>query len=226
MCFYCQGLQLVLPAEYVSNGGAYMGLCAGAYYACSRVEFELGSRLEVIGDRELQFFKGTGQGSIVPGFEYNSERGATGAMVDFLLPGGGPTSSDTMATRSSGTTMMPFLKATGAVWGSCHDYANGAPAFLPQGNSTWSGVNASVIARYQDFGNLAAAVRCDVGDGVAVLCGTHPELHPHWLDDARDGDPHVQQLQESLKASQHNKLLFWHRLLMDAKCGQFLVATL
>lgn len=28
----------------------------------------------------------------------------------------------------------------------------------------------------------AAAVRCQVGQGVAVLCGTHPELEPHWLD--------------------------------------------
>jgi hypothetical protein len=28
----------------------------------------------------------------------------------------------------------------------------------------------------------AAAVRCSVGSGVAVLCGTHPELEPQWLD--------------------------------------------
>lgn len=27
-----------------------------------------------------------------------------------------------------------------------------------------------------------AAVRCRVGKGVAVLCGTHPELGPEWLD--------------------------------------------
>lgn len=27
-------------ASYVSAGGAYLGICAGAYYACSRVEFE------------------------------------------------------------------------------------------------------------------------------------------------------------------------------------------
>jgi glutamine amidotransferase-like uncharacterized protein len=28
----------------------------------------------------------------------------------------------------------------------------------------------------------AAAVRCRVGSGVALLCGTHPELEPQWLD--------------------------------------------
>lgn len=31
-------------ADYVEGGGAYLGLCAGAYYACARVEFEPGSR--------------------------------------------------------------------------------------------------------------------------------------------------------------------------------------
>lgn len=31
-------------AGYVEAGGSYIGLCAGAYYACSRVEFEPGSR--------------------------------------------------------------------------------------------------------------------------------------------------------------------------------------
>lgn len=35
---------LLLPAEYVEGGGAYLGLCAGAYYASARVEFEPGSR--------------------------------------------------------------------------------------------------------------------------------------------------------------------------------------
>jgi hypothetical protein len=36
----------VLPplAGYVERGGAYLGLCAGAYYACARVEFEPGTR--------------------------------------------------------------------------------------------------------------------------------------------------------------------------------------
>lgn len=29
---------------YVEGGGAYLGLCAGAYYACRRVEFEVGTR--------------------------------------------------------------------------------------------------------------------------------------------------------------------------------------
>eukprot|EP00884_Botryococcus_braunii_P011023 jgi/Botrbrau1/19922/Bobra.0059s0039.1 len=57
-----------LIREYVENGGAYLGLCAGAYYACARVEFEVGdSRLEVVGERELRFFSGIARGSVYSG---------------------------------------------------------------------------------------------------------------------------------------------------------------
>lgn len=37
----------------------------------------------------------------------------------------------------------------------------------PKGRAEWDGA--------------AAAVRCTVGAGTAVLCGTHPELGPRWL---------------------------------------------
>ncbi|GIL47698.1 hypothetical protein Vafri_4459 [Volvox africanus] len=35
-----------------------------------------------------------------------------------------------------------------------------------------------VLAVYPELGNALAAVRCRVGGGIAVLCGTHPEM-PH-----------------------------------------------
>lgn len=54
-------------AEFVTQGGSYLGLCAGAYYACARVEFEPGTPLEVVGDRELAFFPGIAQGAAFPG---------------------------------------------------------------------------------------------------------------------------------------------------------------
>ena len=49
------------------RGGAYLGLCAGAYYGCSPVVFEPGSALQVVGDRELRFFPGTGEGAAYAG---------------------------------------------------------------------------------------------------------------------------------------------------------------
>lgn len=54
-------------ADYVERGGAYMGICAGAYYGCSEVQFEPGTALQVFGQRELAFWPGAAQGAVVPG---------------------------------------------------------------------------------------------------------------------------------------------------------------
>src|SRR5688572_21159442 len=45
--------------EYVQNGGKYLGICAGAYYAADSIEFAKGDpRLEVVAPRELKFYSG------------------------------------------------------------------------------------------------------------------------------------------------------------------------
>lgn len=67
---YCRrlnGAGNALIRDFVAGGGAYLGLCAGAYYACSRVEFEPGSPMAVVGARELGFFPGTARGAVVAG---------------------------------------------------------------------------------------------------------------------------------------------------------------
>ena len=38
------GAACLPPTEFVEGGGSYMGLCAGAYYASSHVQFEPGTR--------------------------------------------------------------------------------------------------------------------------------------------------------------------------------------
>jgi glutamine amidotransferase-like uncharacterized protein len=60
-------LPTLTAAEFVQSGGAYLGLCAGAYYATARVVFEPGTPMEVVGDRELAFFPGIGRGCAFPG---------------------------------------------------------------------------------------------------------------------------------------------------------------
>ena len=268
---------------WVERGGAYLGLCAGAYYAASRCEFEPGSELEVIGERELCFFPGIARGAVFPGFDYRSERGAAAAPVVFrtidrLLAeadgtwirrqhsGGGssevstqgetmscmvpPFSAMTPQQNGSRELMAGQLALTGraslmdqltnmqpapsvplgspsedcspsnsAGWAWTWDYSNGGPALLNHLGGTdlamYSG-QVDVLALYgrdpgmqeavvglannsarlvddttgESGGNApvaaAAAVRCRVGLGVAVLCGTHPELHHRWL--ATEGD--------------------------------------
>lgn len=196
---------------FVRSGGSYLGLCAGAYYACSRVQFEQGSRLQVVGDRELAFFPGIACGAAYPGFDYQTEAGAVAADVQFAVP---PALAEQLQPYSS--TLLQ--QDSHSSWCFTHDYSNGGPFFVTQDMqldlSQLPGVQ--VLARYcalpdrhgftfsrqqqvlQQQGELqpppgvhhngeagaqaAAAVRCSVGSGVAVLCGTHPELEPRWLD--------------------------------------------
>lgn len=48
--------------RFVSEGGNYLGICAGAYFACSMVNFDLNGPLEVVGERRMKFFKGSAIG--------------------------------------------------------------------------------------------------------------------------------------------------------------------
>ena len=69
---------------FVEKGGTYIGLCAGAYYASSRVEFDRGFPLEVSEERELSFFAGKAVGHVYGGgtFSYESNRGARAARIE------------------------------------------------------------------------------------------------------------------------------------------------
>jgi hypothetical protein len=49
-----------------------------------------------------------------------------------------------------------------------------------------------------------AAVRCEVGAGTVVLCSTHPELHPEWLDPAGSRHEVWQQQQQQTRAGGKN----------------------
>lgn len=48
--------------RYVENGGTYLGICAGAYYGCTALEWAKDTPAEISGPRELSFFVGTATG--------------------------------------------------------------------------------------------------------------------------------------------------------------------
>lgn len=75
------GNQLI--RNWVRAGGRYLGFCAGGYYGAQRVEFEKGTDLEVVGDRELPFYRGTCLGSAYKGFVYDSHAGARAVGVNW-----------------------------------------------------------------------------------------------------------------------------------------------
>lgn len=68
-------------AKWVREGGAYLGFCAGAYFACNHIEWEIDTPLQVKGPRPLKFFPGLSVGSVFPGFQYNSEQGSKAITI-------------------------------------------------------------------------------------------------------------------------------------------------
>lgn len=78
---YCEALHgrgCTRIRAFLEQGGRYLGLCAGAYFAASYCEFDRGMPLEVCGKRELGLFEGRAIGPAYgPGtYVYGSERGA------------------------------------------------------------------------------------------------------------------------------------------------------
>ncbi len=50
--------------SFVENGGTYLGICAGAYYACRNIEFHKGRSDEICEPRELALVDTTAYGSL------------------------------------------------------------------------------------------------------------------------------------------------------------------
>jgi hypothetical protein len=68
---------------------------------------------------------------------------------------------------------------------------DGATAAVTCQDAAPSDIGPGLSPAHQQVVHMVpAAVRCEVADGVVVLCGTHPELEPGWLDvcgNAREG---------------------------------------
>ena len=80
-------------------------------------------------------------------------------------------------------------------WIQCRDYSNGGPTFEPfTGGASLSASSDldmeaqafKILAVYTEKSNVIAALKCSIGEGVALLVGTHPELDPEWLVSQRD----------------------------------------
>lgn len=69
--------------RYVETGGSYLGLCAGGYYGGRKVEFALGTDLELIRDRDLQFFPGVVRGPVLAPYDYKTDSGARAAYIQW-----------------------------------------------------------------------------------------------------------------------------------------------
>ncbi|KAJ3098247.1 biotin holocarboxylase synthetase [Phlyctochytrium planicorne] len=146
---------------WVQNGGRYLGICAGAYFACERVEFEVGrGGYEVKGSRDLSLVPGVAKGSCTPGFRYNDE--GTACAVTLAC-------GDGILGEKGGSNVTVC--------------ANGGPFFAIPETAASSDSNINIIARYQDgvvpeaFGKPAIVAKT-FGKGHVVLSGPHVEFDP------------------------------------------------
>lgn len=177
--------------EYVLNGGKFLGLCAGAYYAADRIEFAKGdSRLEVVGSRELKFFPGLVQGPTYAGFDYAPPHNQAG------------------------------MRAATIYWQDGHPFANNQK-FVVYYNGGGHFVNArqfsgvTILADYApeivaQISKHTAIVECKVGKGRAILSGVHFEWEPGVIDDA---SPRLVDTRSKLQHNNDARLLLARHLL-------------
>ena len=71
--------------QYIRCGGTYLGICAGAYFAASEIEFEKGGQFEVCAKRSLAFFPGRAVGPAygLNTYHIDSDRGAEAVLVNW-----------------------------------------------------------------------------------------------------------------------------------------------
>lgn len=193
-CRVLNGAGNSLISEYVRRGGAYLGFCAGGYYASKKCEFEVGNKpMEVVGSRELGFFPGTCRGGAFKGFQYNSEMGARAVELE---------------------VKKDLFKGAGVLPDRVTSYYNGGGVFIPQDSDDYE-----VLASYADPLDVdggdenAAVVFCKVGLGSALVTGPHPEFAPANLGHQNDV-PGYEDLVERLKKGDDGRIAFMKACLL------------
>lgn len=181
--------------KYVRGGGAFVGFCAGGYFALAKCEFEVGSDREVSGRRELGFFPGVCRGTAYSGFEYQQQTGARAVTLDVNVDAFAP----------------------GAVAPRLVHYYNGGGVFIDAHKQP----NTTVLALYTEVtdvpagsGAAAAVVLCQVGKGRAVLCGTHPEFTPDLMKPLQHTEPHYYALVQELRQNNEQRAQFLQQILV------------
>ncbi|KAF9942448.1 biotin holocarboxylase synthetase [Mortierella alpina] len=167
---YCKDLNGAANEKiraYVEAGGRFWGVCAGAYYASDRVVFEVGTPLEVQGSRELKFFGGECRGVVYPGFVYDSEQGANAVRIQL--------NEQVFVGEKLGFEETKVYFNGGGCFVDADKYP-GTEVLAWYSSSDASGQSADT--------KKAAMIACQVGRGIALLTGVHPEYDAAHLDAA------------------------------------------
>ncbi|KAF9436348.1 biotin holocarboxylase synthetase [Entomortierella beljakovae] len=152
--------------DYVHSGGKFLGICAGAYYGSDRINFEIGSMLEVQGSRDLKFYPGECRGAVYPGFVYESETGARAARIrvnESIFSQDNLGFTDTKVYFNGGGYFVDAERQPATqvlAW-----YSNEHPQIISENTTP-----------------KAAIIECQVSKGLAILSGVHPEYDATNMD--------------------------------------------
>lgn len=193
VCKLLNGEGNSIITKFVRKGGKFIGFCAGGYYGSARCEFEVGNPiLEVSGARELKFFPGTARGGAYSGFQYGNEEGARLARIN---------------------VNKEFLNIDLDL---SYHYYNGGPVFVDAENYD----NVTILGTYADeptvqYGKIpASAVHCKVGNGAAILIGSHPEYVPELMIHETNSTEYLNIL-KGLKEHNESRQLFLRACLQS-----------
>lgn len=133
--------------KFIEKGGLYIGICAGSYYACDRLDFH-GEEFDVVDKWELKLFDGIAKGSL-------SELTIDNRFYDET-----PHSKNFVKLNFTNKKMDKNEKY----------YYHGGPEFIPYENNE----NFNVIAKFENGKN--AIITGKVGKGNYILSSVHFEL--------------------------------------------------
>lgn len=150
-----EGIGNKMIKKFVEEGGNYLGLGAGAYYASGQVLFNQESleetdRISVSGEKLLSFFPGTARGPMFQPFIYNSQEGCKAIKLVF--------------ESDIGENIAQEKLNAGYV------YYNGGGFFEPV---AFPGTRK--IACYDTPAKHSAIIENLVGEGKVILSMVHPE---------------------------------------------------
>ena len=199
--------------EYVElDGGVYVGFCAGAYYGCTRVRFDIGGPLEVDEPRALRFFSGDGQGPVYAGFDYASERGARAARVTTAMA-----AAVAVTERDKDQHLNVYFNGGCCFVGGNRKAEPEVRMNIQETACAWYDTRCGDNGGGEGEGSTGddvkkvAVVRCSVGRGKVVLSGVHPEFMPHHMIAAAHAEGRCVTWYQKLAAddARRVKLLQW-----------------
>ncbi|MEJ8825291.1 BPL-N domain-containing protein [Variovorax humicola] len=150
--------------RFTEAGGVYLGICAGAYYACREIAFHAGTDGAICGARELRFVDAVAVGSLPP---------LTGGVAYDATP----RSAAAVEIRTTDYLTSAPVRLYAHYHGGCR---------FDFGDAT--GHDTQILAVYTGLvGAPPAIVSSSVGEGRAILTGVHLEMSGRECKDTLRG---------------------------------------